>query len=57
MSEKFVEPGMILEEVNIALESGRCPSCGISLVIQSNGRDIDCECPGCGWCGGMSGCF
>jgi len=50
-----VEPGMVIEDLAIALSSGRCPACGSPLMVCEDNGDVELNCPGCSWCGGFGG--
>lgn len=56
----MLEPGMIIEEVLIALDTGLCPRCGgpLEMIIQDLDQDdTEFHCMFCHWRGGFGGCL
>lgn len=47
-------PEMMMEEIFIAIETGRCPRCAAILDVHIKGDDFEIHCPGCDgyWAGG-----
>jgi predicted Zn-ribbon and HTH transcriptional regulator len=49
------EPGMMLEEIDLLMRSGRCPRCNTELQFDVQEDCWDASCPGCkaGWGGSI----
>jgi len=56
MRQKFT-PDMMMEEVAIAVTTGRCPRCGRALEIHMDEIETVFTCPGCRWVTGGSHSF
>jgi len=48
---------MVIEEVEIALGTGRCPRCNEVLLFKFLDSDTEMSCPGCGFRAGLGGDF
>jgi len=46
---------MVLEDIEIALSSGRCPACGSPLLVRESDGDVLLSCGTCSWRGGIGG--
>lgn len=45
---------MVMEDVFIAVDTGRCPACNGQLEFSESDLTVDFSCPGCGWQMGFS---
>ena len=43
----MIEVGMVVEEIGIALRTGRCPRCGLPLSLDINPDDWSMRCEHC----------
>jgi len=44
---------MVIEDIMIAVESGRCPRCMAALQVRESHDEVLLECPACPWRGGF----
>jgi uncharacterized C2H2 Zn-finger protein len=43
----MIEPEMIVEDLEICFETGRCPRCAAILDERFDGEEFEFRCPGC----------
>lgn len=48
---------MVVEDLVIAMDSGRCPRCMAPLQIQTDDDEIMLSCSVCSWRGGLGGAW
>lgn len=53
MRQKYT-PEMMMEEMAIAVMTGRCPRCAVPLKVLPHPDSIEFNCPGCTWAAGGS---
>lgn len=46
---------MVIEDIMIAMESGRCPRCMAPLKVRTDRDEVLLSCTACSWQGGFGG--
>lgn len=49
------DPAMMMEEIGIAVHTGRCPRCGHSVIFRDDEDESQIVCPGCNAVWGVFG--